>query len=221
MNENRMIVRGGSRVVVGTSDRATRAGIRLALTAEGIDVCAEAGSVPELLAAVRRETPDVCILDVDLPEAGIHTAAELAAWVPKVATVLLTNHVSEKQFLAAVRVGVAGYLQKSIAPAALASVVYAVMRGEPAIPRSLVVALIDGYRQRPVRRALEVPSGRYVDLTGREWEALDFMLEGLSTKSIADRLSISEVTVRRHISAVLRKLDVATRADALKLLRSA
>jgi DNA-binding NarL/FixJ family response regulator len=135
--------------------------------------------------------------------------------------VLLTNHVSEKQFLAAVRVGVAGYLQKSIAPAALASVVYAVMRGEPAIPRSLVVALIDGYRQRPVRRALEVPSGRYVDLTGREWEALDFMLEGLSTKSIADRLSISEVTVRRHISAVLRKLDVATRADALKLLRSA
>jgi DNA-binding NarL/FixJ family response regulator len=59
------------------------------------------------------------------------------------------------------------------------------------------------------------------DLTGREWEVLDFMGDGLSTGQIADRLLISEVTVRRHISSVLKKLSVPTRTDAIKLVRSA
>jgi DNA-binding NarL/FixJ family response regulator len=64
-------------------------------------------------------------------------------------------------------------------------------------------------------------NGRGGDLTSREWEVLDFMRAGLSTRQIADRLFISEVTVRRHIGSVLKKLDVESRADALRLLESA
>ena len=85
----------------------------------------------------------------------------------------------------------------------------------------LVVALINGYRQRPARGLIDMPSSRGSDLTSREWEVLDFMRDGLSTREIADRLLISEVTVRRHISSVLKKLDVPTRTEALKLLQSA
>jgi DNA-binding NarL/FixJ family response regulator len=199
----------------------TLAGVRLALERPGIHVAAEAGSVPDLMVAVGRERPDVCIVDGALSAAPVATAAEIMARAPSVAVVLLIDQVSETEFLEAIRVGVAGYLHKGISPAALSSVVHAVAKGEPAIPRSLVVALINGYRQRPARTPLDMANARGGDLTSREWEVLDFMGDGLSTGQIADRLVISEVTVRRHISSVLKKLSVPTRTDAIKLVRSA
>jgi DNA-binding NarL/FixJ family response regulator len=204
-------------VVVAASSAATRAGVRLALQRPGIHVSAEAQSAVDLLAVVQREKPDVCIMDGGLSASPVATAAEIKARVPSVAIVLLTDQVSEIEFLDAMRVGVAGYLDKGISPEALSNVVRAVAKGEPAVPRSLVVALIDGYRHRPPRPHLDVPA----ELTGREWEVLDFMGDGLSTGQIADRLLISEVTVRRHISSVLKKLSVPTRTDAIKLVRSA
>jgi len=81
--------------------------------------------------------------------------------------------------------------------------------------------LINQYRSRPTRRQLPAGQGRGVDLTSREWQVLDCMREGLSTREIADRLMISEVTVRRHIGSVLKKLRVSSRADAIRLLESA
>jgi DNA-binding NarL/FixJ family response regulator len=221
MNENGQTGQGRTKVVVAAAGPATRAGVRLALAAPDVDVCAEAESVPDLIAAVQRTQPDVCIVDGELSDSPVRTAAEIMARVPSVAIVLLTDEVSETEFLGAVRVGVAGYLHKGISPAALSNVVRAVANGEPAIPRSLVVSLINGYRQRPARGPLDMPTPRGMDLTSREWEVLDFMRDGLSTRQIADRLLISEVTVRRHISSVLKKLNVTTRTDAVKLLQSA
>jgi DNA-binding NarL/FixJ family response regulator len=221
MEDNGSAVRDRTAVVVGASAAATRAGVRLALQRPGIHVAAEAASVPDLIAAVQRERPDVCIVDGALSPVPVGTAAEIMARVPSVAVVLLTDEVSETEFLEAIRVGVAGYLHKGISASALSNVVHAVAKGEPAIPRSLVVALINGYRQRPVRTPLDIANARGTDLTSREWEVLDFMGEGLSTGQIADRLVISEVTVRRHISSVLKKLSVPTRTDAIKLVRSA
>ena len=216
MKENGGAVREETAVVVGATGAATLAGVRLALQRPGIHLAAEAQSEADLIAAVQREKPDVCIVDCALSEDPVGTAAEILARVPSVALVLLAEQVKETEFLAAVRVGVAGYLDKGISPTALSNVVHAVAKGEPAIPRSLVVALINGYRQRPARA-----HARGGDLTTREWEVLDFMGDGLSTGQIADRLLISEVTVRRHISSVLKKLSVPTRTDAIKLVRSA
>lgn len=221
MSENRPGVRGRTNVVIGATGAATRAGVRLALTASDIDVVAEADSVADLVSTVQRDKPIVCILDKDLSGETFETVAELTARAPSVAVVLLTEDVSEDEFLRAVRAGVAGYLDKGISPEALSKVVRAVAKGEPAIPRSLVVALINGYKQRPARSVSDNPVARGVDLTSREWEVLDYMRDGLSTRQIAGRLLISEVTVRRHISSVLRKLNVATRTDAVNLLQSA
>jgi DNA-binding NarL/FixJ family response regulator len=211
----------GTVVVVGAKSAATLAGVRLALQRPGIRLVAEVETVSDLIAAVQREKPDVCIVDTGLSEDPVGTAAEIVTRVPSVGVVLLADEVCETEFLGAVRVGVAGYLHKSISPVALSNVVHAVAKGEPAIPRSLVVALINGYRQRPARTPLDMPKARGGDLTTREWEVLDFMGDGLSTGQIADRLLISEVTVRRHISSVLKKLSVPTRTDAIKLVRSA
>jgi DNA-binding NarL/FixJ family response regulator len=195
--------------------------MRMALESDGVAVVGEVQSLPELVEAVERYKPDVCLVDADLNGGGVRAAAELTARAPGVAVVLLADDASDEMFLAAIRVGATGYVPKHIPPARLPSVVRAVIHGEPAIPRALVTHLINQYRARPPRRQLAVANGRGVDLTSREWQVLEFMREGLSTREIADRLMISEVTVRRHIGSVLKKLQVPSRADALRLLESA
>jgi DNA-binding NarL/FixJ family response regulator len=212
---------GGIDVVIGANDSATLAGMRMALEADGLRVCAEVHSLQELIEAVEGHEPDVCLVDVGLKGGGIRGAAEITNRSPGVAVVLLADEAGEEMFLDAIRVGATGYVPRRITPARLPSVIRAVLEGEPAIPRALVSLLIDHYRARPARRHLPVSKGRSVDLTSREWEVLDCMRGGLSTRQIADRLLISEVTVRRHIGSVLKKLRVSSRADAVRLLETA
>lgn len=207
-------------VLVASSAPATRAGIRVASGADGIDVIGEVATADDLAAAVGRARPDICLIDVDLPGGGIRGAAEVAARAPGVAVVMLAEEADERQFLDALHVGAVGYILKSISSARLPEVLRAVVAGEPAVPRALVVSLIDGYRDRLSRRRVSAPH-RGADLTTREWEVFDFMSDGLTTREIAARLLISEVTVRRHIGSALKKLDVQSREEALKLLQSA
>ena len=209
------------KVVVAENDPATCAGIRMALEAGGVSVGACVESLVELIEAVERLQPDACLVDVDLDGGGIRAAAEVVARAPAVAVVLLADDEEDDRFLDAMRVGAAGFVSKRIRSARLPNVIQAVVDGEPAIPRALVSLLIDSYRERPARRLLPAAHGRGVDLTSREWEVLDFMRHGLSTRQIAARLLISEVTVRRHIGSALKKLRVSSRADAMRLLESA
>jgi DNA-binding NarL/FixJ family response regulator len=102
-----------------------------------------------------------------------------------------------------VRVGAVGYIVTDIAPTRLPEAINAVLRGEVAIPR-LVSVLADRLRERLGRRHLALRDRPGVELTTREWEVLDLMCDGHSTRAIAGRLLISEITVRRHISAVCR-----------------
>jgi DNA-binding NarL/FixJ family response regulator len=207
-------------ILVATSAAATRAGIRVASDADGVEVVSEVSTVQELVDAVGRIRPDVCLIDVDLPGGGIRGAAQVAARFPGVAIVMLAEKADEREFLEALHVGAVGYILKSISAARLPDVLRAVAGGEPAVPRALVVSLIDGYRDRVARRRVSAPN-RGAELTSREWEVFDFMSDGLSTREIAARLLISEVTVRRHIGSALKKLDVQSREEALKLLQSA
>ncbi len=209
------------RALIAGSDPALRMGIKMALLEGGIDVCGEVDTAQELIEASVRLEPDVCVIDIDVAGGGIAAAAELRARTPRPAVIMLAGDVREEDFLDALRVGVAGYLLKSISPSRLPSVVRSVLRGEPAIPRALVAMLIDRLRSRAGRSHLTVPHRPSIDLTSREWEVLDLMREGRSTHDIAMRLLISDVTVRRHIGSVLKKLQVRTRDDALKLLHGA
>jgi DNA-binding NarL/FixJ family response regulator len=221
MAKNRTGVRGRTKVVVGTNDPATRAGIRVALTRDEIHVCAEVDSVVDLLAAVQRNAPHVVLVDVDLRGGGLRAVGEIVVRRPSVSVVLLTEAESEDEFLEAINAGAVGYLNTGIAPPALSHVIRAVLNGEPAVPRALVPALINHYRDRPMRRHLAVDGGPPIDLTEREWQVLGLMRDGMSTGRIAGRLAISEVTVRRHIGSALKKLHVDSRADAVRLLGSA
>jgi len=213
--------RPAPRVLVAGHDSATINGIRIALEEEGIVLCGRVASAAELIEAVSRLEPDLCLIDVDLPGGGIMAAAEMRAWRSPVAVVMLASVLNEEDFLKAMGVGAIGYLPKSISPKRLPAVVRAVLVGEPAIPRPLVAVLMNRLRGGGTRRHLVVPDGRGVDLTSREWEVLDSTRDGLSTREIAAKLLIADVTVRRHIGAVLKKLHVQSRREALELLRSA
>ena len=211
----------GPRVLVAGHDSATINGIRIALEEEGIVLCGRVASAAELIEAVGRLEPDVCLVDVDIPGGGLVAAAEMRAWRSNVAVIMLAPDLNEEDFLKAMAVGAIGYLPKSISAKRLPAVVRAVLLGEPAIPRPLVAVLMNRLRGGGAKRHLVVPDGRGVDLTSREWEVLDCMREGLSTREIATKLLIADVTVRRHIGAVLKKLHVQSRREALELLQSA
>jgi two-component system, NarL family, response regulator LiaR len=162
----------------------------------------------------RRHRPDVVLLDDEFPGlGGPEGLVALAADAPESSVVILAARYEESRGVRALLAGAAGYLDRQIAPAALPQTIHALMRGEAAIPRSMMKALVELARReegmRPVKSAL----------TPREWEVLDLMTIGASTQEISSELVISLETVQSHIKHILRKLEVHSRAEAIAVAR--
>jgi DNA-binding NarL/FixJ family response regulator len=130
---------------------------------------------------------------------------------------MLSASTSHGDLLGALRAGAVGYLPPDLDPERLPSALERVLSGEAAVPRRLVLPLIDalrsqGHRSQTVRRRCRV------ELTRREWEVLELIDEGLTTGEAAQRLVLSPVTIRRHVSNVVNKLELADRGAVLALL---
>ena len=204
------------RVVIADDHQLTRVGVRRALERGGFEVCAEAHDAASAVEVAEREQPDICLLDIQMPGSGIHAAEEIAMKVPDAAVVMLTVSRSDRDLFDALRAGASGYLLKDMDPERLPLALSGVLEGEAALPRHLVALVIEEFRERGRRRPLLKKRG--VVLTNREWEVLELMSQGLTTFEIADRLFIEPVTVRTHVSAILKKLHVSSRKEALQLL---
>jgi DNA-binding NarL/FixJ family response regulator len=204
-------------VLLVGQNASTRAGVRLALESS-ID-CYDARTPAEAAAVAAVAFPSVCFVTSD-PSHEMDIVSELAAAVPYAQIVVLTPKVSEDELFAAVRAGAVGYLSDDVDPGRLPFVVRGVMRGEAAIPRVLVSRLVGELRERRQRRVLLLESREAVDLTAREWEVLEQLRRRATTKEIAQLLSISEVTVRRHIGTLVNKLGVGDRKAAVALVDS-
>jgi DNA-binding NarL/FixJ family response regulator len=207
------------RVLVADADPATRAGVRLSLEAQGLAVCCEADSAGAAVDAAVRERPQLCLLDVSLPGSGVAAAEEIAVRVPHTAIVMLSGSAAEDDLFASVRAGARGYLLKDMDPDRLPLALRGVLAGEAAVPRVLVNRVLEELRASERGRHADVLARLGVELTHRERQVLELLDRGLDTVGIAGRLSISAVTVRRHVSEILRKLDVPDRDSALLLLR--
>jgi DNA-binding NarL/FixJ family response regulator len=205
-------------VLLADDHAPTRAGVRAALEAGGFRVCAEAVDAQEAVEAAVREQPDVCLLDIRMPGSGIAAAAEISSKIPDAAIVMLTVSHEEEDFFDALRAGASGYLFKDTDPRRLPVLLRGVIAGEGVLSPGLVVRLMEEFRERGRRRRLHLAGTRGVELTSREWEVLNLLRQGLSTAQIAKRLFIEEVTVRTHVSAILRKLRVPDRNAAIRLL---
>lgn len=203
------------RVVLADDHVPTRAGVRAALVADGFDVCAEAGDAAAAIDAAVRLRPDLCVLDVQMPGGGIAAAGEITSRAPEVAVVMLTVSQDDDDLLRALRAGARGFLHKEMDPDRLGAALRGVLAGEAAIPRRLVNRLVDHVVAGPAGGPRRDPR---FDLTEREWEVVDLLAEGATTKEVALRLGVSAVTVRRHISQLVHRLGAADRADALRIV---
>jgi DNA-binding NarL/FixJ family response regulator len=208
------------RVLIADDHAPTRAGVRLALERDGIEVCAEATNAADAVEAALREHPDLCLIDVHMPGGGPSAASKITSNLPGTLVLMLTVSRENEDVLESLRRGATGYLLKDMDPASLPVAVRAALGGEGVIPRALAAGLIAEFRDRPagVRRL----AGQRRDqpaLSAREWEILELLAEGAGTGEMAERLFLSQVTVRRHISSILGKLGVSSREDAVKLVR--
>ena len=203
------------KVLIAAEALPTRTGLRLALERD-VD-CVEAGDGPSAVAAARESQPDVCVIDLEAGRQRLRTVNELQAGAPDAAIIVLTDRLDEDEFMAVVRAGASGYLPQNVDPSRLPAVVQSVMRGETAFPRRFVRRLIDELRGRGERYTLSV-DGRSVTLTGREWEVVELFRLGYTTREIAERLGISQITARRHLGAIESKVGARTRAELLDIL---
>jgi DNA-binding NarL/FixJ family response regulator len=208
----------GMRTVVLADDHpATRLGVRMAVTRGGFEVLAEAADRDGAVEAVVREHPDVCLLDLYMPGGGIEAAEIIARDAPATAVVMLTVSSNPDEMLAALRAGAKGYLLKDSSPERLPAALRGVLDGEAALPRALLGQILPRFRQIPSPEAAPVCVGG-VELTARESEILRLLRSGLSTSQVGERLSLSPVTVRRHVSAGVAKLGAADRDAAIRAI---
>ena len=204
------------RVLIADDHAAARAGTRLALEGNGFTVCAEVADGDSAVAAALRERPEICLLDINMPGGGIAAAKQISHALPDTAIVMLTVSAEEDDLFDSLRAGAQGYLLKDTDPDRLPAALRGVLAGEAAIPRRLVSRIVDAFSERS-RRRLRLDDRQGADLTAREWEIVELLHSGLSTAAVAQRLGVSQVTVRRHLSEVMRKLDVPDRKSALEL----
>jgi DNA-binding NarL/FixJ family response regulator len=209
------------RVLLADDHVPMRKGTRLALERAGFDVVAECGTADAAIAAAKRTRPDVCVLDVRMPGDGVRAAAEIAARLPATKVVMLTVSRDDADLFSALRAGAVGYLLKDIDPERLPGALRGVLRGEAALPLDLVARLLEEFRARNHRglRRRFLVAGAPAELTEREWDVLESLGDSLTTAEIAQRLLVSEVTVRTHVSTILRKLQLPNRQAARELIQ--
>lgn len=210
-----------SRVLLADDHLPTRIGVRMALEEAGFDVVADVADAGGAVEAALRERPEACLLDVYMPGGGgIEAARRIKKALPDTAIVMLTVSADDDDLFAALRAGASGYLLKDMPADRLAFAVRGVLAGEAALPRRLTARVLSALHTAH-EHGVRVGPSRLVDrLTRRERQVADLMLQDCSTGRIAARLGTSPVTVRRHVSAIVRKVGAANRRDALRALRA-
>ena len=206
------------RVVMADDHVRTRARIRQALEEGGCVVVGEGSSAAEAVALTAEHAPDVVLLDIHMPGNGITAARDITRAQQSSAVVMLTASAEDGDLFDSLRAGAQGYLLKDTEPDLLVGQLRTVMRGEAAMSPRLVCRIMDEFRS-PATPRFGRRTRASAKLSAREWEVMELLGEGLSTKDVAKRLFVSPTTVRVHVSSVLGKLRVTDRESAFKVLR--
>lgn len=198
-----------------------RRGIRWSLEAESdLVVAGEAADGHEAVAMVDRLSPDVVLLDINLPGMnGIDVARILKRRHPRLGIIVVTMHEADEQLFNSIRVGAAAFVTKDVDPSFIVGIIRRVARGEYLINENVLshpfVAsrVLDQFRE--LARIDHESESVFSPLTPREVEILDCVARGNSNKEIASLLGISDQTVKNHITSILRKLQVNDRTQAV------
>lgn len=174
---------------------------------EDIDVIREAVSGEDALIQIEKCNPDVILMDIDMPgKSGLEIMAELKSKCGS-KILFLTMHSHEEYLMTAIREGADGYLLKDTPSRQVIEAVRTVSSGESVIHPTLTRKLLS-YHQHNEKRSEN-------ELSEREKEVLICLVEGLSNKEIANKLFISDKTVKIHVSKIYKKLDVKSRSQVV------
>lgn len=194
-----------------------REGLASLLNGQGdIRVVGEGGSVKEAIDLARNLKPDLILLDISLPDgSGIGATREILAELPQTKIVCLTVHEDNENLFSAMRSGAKGYLLKNIPVSKLLSALRSLNRGEAALSRVMMNQVIEEIHRQEENK---LPAGAtLVSFTRREREILRLVLSGATNHQIAERLFISEFTIKNHIHNILTKLGARTRNEIIEI----
>jgi NarL family two-component system response regulator LiaR len=198
------------RILIVDDHAVVREGLRALIETEpDMASAGEAADGVQAVQQVRSLQPDVVLMDLVMPrKGGIEAIAEIKAETPGVRILVLTSFAEDDQVFPAIKAGALGYLLKDSSAEELLQAIRDAHRGEPSMHPTIAYKLM-----RELQRSSDLPPTES-PLTEREVEVLKLVARGLSNQEIADRLVVSERTVRTHVSNILGKLHLANRTQA-------
>jgi NarL family two-component system response regulator LiaR len=207
MAENKPI-----RVLLVDDHAVVRSGLSAFLLAfDDLELAGEAGSGEEAVKVCTNLKPDVVLMDLSMPGmGGVEATKQVLAKCPGARVIVLTSFKEKDMVEGALKAGALSYLLKNVSADELASAIRGAVAGRPSLSPEAAQVLI---------HELTTPAGQQngADLTQSEREVLALMVEGLSNKEIAERLTVSQSTVKFHVSNILSKLGVGSRTEAVAI----
>ena len=199
------------RLMLADDHRMLREGLRRSMIDQGFDVVGEARDGEEAIRLAHELRPEVILMDVTMPEVdGVEATRQIRSELPEIKVVMLTMHADQEVLTSAIRAGANGYLVKDCSTDEIASAVRMAVSGETALSPQLAASMLDEVRR------LDRPSSEEDRIvTRREEEVLQLIADGCSTPEVAEKLYISQKTVKNHLASIYQKLDARDRTQAV------
>jgi DNA-binding NarL/FixJ family response regulator len=197
------------KVLLADDHRILREGLRRSLEAQGVDVVGEAADGDEAVELAEELHPDVVLMDVTMPVLdGVEATRLIRQRLAEVRVVMLTMHADELTIARAIRAGADGYLVKDCSTDEIADTIRLVAAGETTLSRQVAVSMLAEVQALPTEGPEDIVSKR-------EEEVLQLIADGCSSIEVAERLFISQKTVKNHLASIYHKLDARDRTQAV------
>lgn len=209
------------KIVIADDHALLRQGIKNVLSLEqDIEVVGEAGDGEETVRRAAEFAPDVILLDINMPRGnGLEVTKRLSVEQPNIKVIILTIHEDDNYVVEVIKAGAAGYLLKDIEPGMLVKAIRTVYGGESFIYPTLAKKLFGEITRREEEKKHETAAllqrRKEERLTYREVEVLQLIGQGMSNQEIAQKLFLSEKTVKNHLTNIFRKINVTDRTQAV------
>lgn len=200
------------RILLVDDHEVVRLGIKSLLERHTqFQVVAEAGTAQEAIERAVQHKPDVVIMDIRLPgKSGIEATQEITKRLPETKVIMLTSFAEDNLLFDAIMAGASGYVLKQIGSGELVRALETVARGEKLLDSAVTQKVFDRVRQT----ARDAQGENFARLTDREIQILALVAEGKTNKEVAEKVFLSEKTVRNYVSSILDKLNLSTRTEA-------